>query len=390
MVFVRRSLQPRFLFGVVGMVFSSWMFLLPVCCSAADPQLEKWIAAIQRVDREAAGHSEAIEAIRNLSQQDAEAVMPILAGMDGANPLATNWFRAAIESIADRSSDKMPWQELKSFLDDQKHSPAPRRLVYELLVARDASLPEKWLPNMLEDSCLEIRHDAVDLQLKRIQAMDAESAKPQVIAAYRELLDQARSISQIKTCIEALEKVGESVNITDHLGLITSWQLIGVFDNRNRIGFDHAYDPETHFDLKQVCQGKDDQEARWTSHQSTEKEGVVDLNKLIGKNMGAVAYAYTEFNSAEELPVEARLGTPNANKVWINGELVITNHVYHTGAQLDQYMGKFKLKPGKNAILIKIAQNEQTDEWAQDWLFQFRISDATGKAIHSQQAKKTE
>jgi hypothetical protein len=31
--------------------------------------------------------------------------------------------------------------------------------------------------------------------------------------------------------------------------------------------------------------------------------------------------------------------------------------------------------------LLKICQNEQTEEWAQNWAFQFRVCDAIGTAV---------
>ena len=48
---------------------------------------------------------------------------------------------------------------------------------------------------------------------------------------------------------------------------------------------------------------------------------------------------------------------------------------------MDQYVGRGELKAGNNVILLKICQNEQTEAWAQDWKFQLRVCDASGKAI---------
>ena len=39
------------------------------------------------------------------------------------------------------------------------------------------------------------------------------------------------------------------------------------------------------------------------------------------------------------------------------------------------------LRKGKNVILLKVCQNEQTDAWAQNWQFQLRICDPVGTAI---------
>ena len=76
-----------------------------------------------------------------------------------------------------------------------------------------------------------------------------------------------------------------------------------------------------------------------------------------------------------------RLSTPNAWKLWVNGEQIFARDEYHRGTMLDQYRVKTKLKSGPNTILLKVCQNEQTEEWAQTWAFQFRICDRAGIAV---------
>jgi hypothetical protein len=112
------------------------------------------------------------------------------------------------------------------------------------------------------------------------------------------------------------------------------------------------------------------------------------LNEAIAKEKSVVAYARAEFYSQREQPAELRLGSLNATKIWLNDKLVADNEVYHALTKMDQYIGKGVLKPGKNVILVKICQNEQTEDWAVDWKFQLRVCDAAGTAIHSQPADK--
>ena len=81
--------------------------------------------------------------------------------------------------------------------------------------------------------------------------------------------------------------------------------------------------------------------------------------------------------------MDIRLGCINAHKVWINGQLLTANQVYHSGMEIDQYQASCQLKQGKNTILVKICQNEQTESWAQRWQFQLRVCDKTGTAIAS-------
>jgi hypothetical protein len=48
---------------------------------------------------------------------------------------------------------------------------------------------------------------------------------------------------------------------------------------------------------------------------------------------------------------------------------------------MDQYKAHARLKPGVNTILLKICQNEQTEDWAQEWNFQIRVCDPFGNAV---------
>jgi len=66
-----------------------------------------------------------------------------------------------------------------------------------------------------------------------------------------------------------------------------------------------------------------------------------------------------------------------------SGEKLFERFESHAGYNVDQYKIPAKLKKGENTILLKVCQNEQTEAWAQDWMFAARVSDATGAAILS-------
>ena len=128
-------------------------------------------------------------------------------------------------------------------------------------------------------------------------------------------------------------------------------------------------------------QGQDNKNVAWIATVTEDDYGMVDLNKVIDKHKGAIAYAFTEFVAAKEQDVELRYGCINANKIWLNGEQLSSNAIYHTGQYIDQYVGRGRLKKGRNEILLKIAQNEQTENWAQSWQFQLRVCDQIGTAV---------
>jgi hypothetical protein len=83
----------------------------------------------------------------------------------------------------------------------------------------------------------------------------------------------------------------------------------------------------------------------------------------------------------QDQDVEIRLGTPNGWKLWVNQELVFAHEEYHQSMRLDQYRARAHLKAGPNRLLLKLCQNEQTEDWAQRYEFQVRVCDPTGTAV---------
>jgi hypothetical protein len=361
------------------------------CCFVTTTTLavdvEPHLKTICAVGSHGKGHRQATAAWKLLSEAEASQLPDVLAGMRDAAPLAQNWIRAAAEAIAERqirSGSKLPVANLEQFLADTRQAPRARRLAYELIAKVDSQAENRLIPKLVDDPSLELRRDAVTLLLKQAAAIDSTKQKSEAVAAYRQAFSHSRDLDQIQESQSKLKALGEKVDLPRHFGFLMSWKLIGPFDNTNKGGFDVAYPPETEIKLTTSYSGKENKSVRWIEHTTEDEHGMVDLNKAVGKNMGAIAYAYTEFVSDRDRDVEFRLGCINGNKIWLNGKMLTANHVYHTGHQVDQYLGQGRLQKGRNTILLKIAQNEQTEEWAQNWQFQIRVCDAIGTAVLSQ------
>jgi hypothetical protein len=344
-------------------------------------QTESLLKNIRAVGPKGAGNQEAASAWQQLSKADAEQLPDVLAGMDGADLLASNWIRAAAETIADRqlkSGGVLPVKALEKFLSETNHSPYSRRVAYELILRVSPKAKSRLIPGFLNDPSLELRREAVADLLEQA-AQDDRNA----VQLLRTALTAARDVDQINSANDQLKKRDQEVDLISHFGFLTRWHLIGPFDNTSKSGFDVAYPPETEVNLSEKLAGKDG-EVKWIEHTTDDNYGLVDLNKALGKHKGSICYAYAEFMSPEERDVDLRLGCINGNKLWLNGNLLTANHVYHAGTQIDQYVGKGRLKKGRNTILLKIAQNEQTEDWAQRWQFQLRVCDQYGTAVLEQ------
>lgn len=374
--------------SLVVVILSVLSVIMPVSTKAADdfrPQIE----TLLKVDKEGAGHAPAIVAVKELEGQPPTALLPLLLAMDHANPLAANWLRGAFEAVADRNikqGNALPVADLEKFLLDRNHATQPRQAVFDLLVRIDPKTEGRLVPGMIDDPCPEFRRAAVqrliDAAAKASETKDAAKSK----SLYQQAFAAARDPDQLDLAFDELSKLGEKPDLKRQLGLLSDWWVIGPFDHRKGIGFDVAYPPEKEIDLKKKYSGMLGDVA-WVQLDSDDRHGVVDLNKLLAHHKGAIVYAYREFDSEKAQPAEFRLGTPNGWKLWVNGQLAFAHEEYHLLTQMDQYPTRIMLQPGTNQFLLKICQNEQTEDWAQEWQFQVRVCDPTGAAVLPKDAK---
>ena len=364
------------------LVFFGWVG----AALAGQPQeIADAFSAIRSVGPEGQGNAEAAAAWKKLAAGDASMLAPLLGAMDGANDFALNWLRAAIDSITGRvlsGGGSLPAPELGKFLLDTHHNPRARRLAFELLTRIDAGTADKLLAGMMNDPSLEIRYDAVQKVIDQAGQSLAASNKVGATLLYQQALNSARDAGQIDGIAQKLGELAQPVDTLKLFGFLTEWKIIGPFDNTGRKGFAAVYPPEQKIEFAAEYDGKAGK-VKWQDFVVTEKYGKVDLNQPCGKLKEVTAYATTDFISDRAQAVELRLGGDNSWKVWLNGKLLFGHDEYHFKAEIDQFQMPAQLRAGRNTILVKVCQNEQTEDWAADWEFQLRVTDSLGTPILS-------
>src|SRR5262245_55621231 len=140
------------------------------------------------------------------------------------------------------------------------------------------------------------------------------------------------------------------------------WHYIGPFDNAGGKGFDTAYPPEKEIDLKKTYKGKNNEQAVWRKGAFT--DGAVNNLALFAHKEDAVCYVYREIEASSEGEMPISLGSDDTLKVWLNGELLVSDNAARAVAP-DQNQAVLKLKPGKNRLLLKVGQ------FGGDWAFYF-------------------
>jgi hypothetical protein len=351
----------------------------------AEADLAQPLAAIRAVGPEAAGHREAAAAWQSVAAADTVRLPEILAGMDSAGPLAANWIATAAQAVVERQRARggsLPAADLEQFALDRHHASRGRELAYELLLGIDPQAESRLVSGMLDDPCLAFRYLAVARLIAEADAGAKAGEKEGAVAVFRRALTAARDPQQARVVAERLKKLGDNVDLAKQLGYIVQWKLIGPFDNTGRKGLDTVYPPEKERKLDAVYDGKTDK-VRWVDFVSEDQLGKIDFFKPFGRHNDVAGYAVTDFVASKRHEVELRLSAGNATKLWIGGRLINEHPVYHSGSGMDQYIDRVTLEPGHNWIMVKVCQNEQTQDWAQQWQFQLRVCDLLGNPVLS-------
>ncbi|MEK6235294.1 MAG: hypothetical protein N2C14_11345, partial [Planctomycetales bacterium] len=265
---------------------------------------------------------------------------------------------------------------------DSAHAPRARRTAYEWLLQANPSAKQRLLPQLLNDPSVEMRRDAVALLIQQGLELKIAGKGKASETLFQQAMAAARDQDQVKILAVELKELGKPVDLSRHFGFLPKWNLIAPFDNTDGKGYAASYPPEKSANPRIVHQGKDDP-VRWIAHETEDEYGLVLLNKALDNHKGSVAYAHTKFTSKKGGPAEVRLGCGTSWKLWINGKFAFGRDEYHRGFKMDQYVVPVLLKPGENEILLKVCQNEQTEDWAQKWQFQLRVCDASGTGLLS-------
>lgn len=383
--------------------------VVPLQVSHGQDAVDADLSIVREVGPGGAGHVAARAAVDRLSKLPPDQVVRVLRAFPDASPLVKNWLRVVVSSVSENGD--FPRSELLAFFRDRQGDTDARHLAFQLLVS---NAPDS-LPELIEggetDPSLPVRHLAIARLLERAERERVAGDEAEAIATLRVALSEGRNPDQLKATAAALEKLGQAVDLAGELGMVRAWWAFGTYDNSDSEHFATPYLPETVYLsagrlpaewMREEAPIVEPNSPTTVSVEQTAKRltsddplGLVDLNPSFGNAKDAIAYAYAEFDLGPEFfsgkanadgarIAQARLGCITANKVWVNGELVTANEVYHSGTRIDQYIGECQLVPGLNTVLIKVLQNAQTEPWAQDWRFQFRFTDLTGAGLGMQ------
>jgi len=129
------------------------------------------------------------------------------------------------------------------------------------------------------------------------------------------------------------------------------WFYLGPFDNR---GFGVVYPPEQGIDLKREYQGKGNEKITWKQTDFVDGN-VISFVPLMkpGQNDNTMVFVYREIEMPGAAEVPVSLGSDDSLCVWLNGEKILAEDTSR-GCVPDQSKAVLKLRPGKNALLLRV------------------------------------
>ncbi|RJP28347.1 MAG: DUF4838 domain-containing protein [Candidatus Omnitrophota bacterium] len=148
-----------------------------------------------------------------------------------------------------------------------------------------------------------------------------------------------------------------------------TWLLCGPFPNpieaydkkdHERSGFYidflQAHGGENHprIEIGQTEQGAG-ASASWFAYES--EDHAVYLDKAITQDPYVVAYAYCEIVADKAKPCLLAFGSNDGARIWLNGELILDLPVQR-GLRIDEDIIPIALQPGRNTLLLKVAETE--------------------------------
>src|SRR5690606_29877545 len=182
----------------------------------------------------------------------------ILRSLRGANAVAENWLTSVADAVADEAlerGEELPTEQLVELVRDRSAPARGRQVAYEMVRRTHPERAAGLLTHMLDDPNANLRYDAVARLLTEAGNLP-EQQQDRKAELLHTILDAARDLDQLRACKSELKALGETVDLTSHMGFLTSWRMIGPFDNTGKKGFDTVYPPEKEIDFDQTYAGK--------------------------------------------------------------------------------------------------------------------------------------
>ncbi len=207
----------------------------------------------------------------------------------------------------------------------------------------NAAAPEVYLSSLTDDTPAD-----ADLIADVCAVLAHDHPNPRV---------RALAAEQLASALRVQGHFSQASEALSRLGFLSTWQVIGAFDNDQGKGFFTPYPPETGAGFTAPVPGVL-VPVRFRAVDVPGQDGKVPLASLVWPNEQSAAYLVTFVFSAEERPAILNLSTASATRAWVNDALVLSEETVDRG-DYDNLRARISLHAGWNKLLIKSANKRQ-------------------------------
>ena len=137
---------------------------------------------------------------------------------------------------------------------------------------------------------------------------------------------------------------------------VTSWSLIGPFENISASGYYYEYPPEKEFNKSAKYKGRENKPVNWFDIEKIRNDGWVDFTYYF-PDTNSTFYGNTFVYSDIKQKVQIRIGTSGSLRTFLNDQLILESYE-ETNNDLDTYIVETFLQKGWNRLLLKVGFSE--------------------------------
>lgn len=224
--------------------------------------------------------------------------------------------------------------------------------------------------------------DLSDLMKAVDQAMQDNTKKEEMKEKIQKLLAENKNRTPKPGDVPTLTDTDPNIipgNIVDFSGesgvparwmYLSSWYVIGPFDNPNRVNLTRKFAPESTVDLNAAYIGRNGERVRWQFIQTDNNPETKDWNGAKGRRQSmlqppgdpayTIWYGYTEVFFDRECDLWLGTGSDDRSDIWINDM-----HVWNSSNELKSWsinegFRKVHFRKGRNRVLVRLENGWHT------------------------------
>jgi len=150
------------------------------------------------------------------------------------------------------------------------------------------------------------------------------------------------------------------LKVSEQLGVVSGWRLLGPFSNVSGSGFSKPYIREKHIEFVEFDKthlGLDNRTIAWITPSLQDSRGAVSFSEYLSSPQYSTFYAYTTVDAEEEGDYYLIFDQAGTLQCWLDDEPVLCDSAYRYGSEM--HWIKRRLERGLHTVLVKVTNKRK-------------------------------